>query len=104
MKNVTTLKALADEKRLKILQLLSESQYCVCALSNITGLSQSAVSQHLKILREAKLVIGEKRGYYTHYVIQTPLLEEVGRSLIDFAKRIETKKCEVECPEKKDNE
>lgn len=62
MDNILMLRALADENRWKILSLLSENQYCVRALSKILNITESAVSQHLKLLREANIVIGEKRG------------------------------------------
>lgn len=61
------LKALGEPRRFQLLQLMSGRGYCVRALALRSGLSESAVSQHLKILREAGLVVGIKRGYYTHY-------------------------------------
>lgn len=62
-----TLKALGEPSRFLLLQLMAERGYCVRALAKKSKLSESAVSQHLKILREADLVYGVKRGYYTHY-------------------------------------
>ena len=64
-----TLKALGDSKRFLLLQLMSQRSYCVRALARASDISESAVSQHLKILREAGLVYGVKRGYYTHYCV-----------------------------------
>ncbi|MDO4740088.1 MAG: metalloregulator ArsR/SmtB family transcription factor [Eubacteriales bacterium] len=72
-----TLKALGDPKRYNLLRLLSERAYCVGALAVRSGMSESAVSQHLKILREAGLVSGEKRGYYTHYQVNKEALQQV---------------------------
>ena len=60
-------KALSDTNRLKIFILLSSRTLCVNALVNHLAISQSAVSQHLRILREAGLVNSEKRGYWMHY-------------------------------------
>ena len=74
-----TLKALGDPKRYQLLQLMSQRGYCVGALAHASGLSESAVSQHLKILREAGLVYGVKRGYYTHYCVDKDAL----RGIID---------------------
>lgn len=68
------LKALGDPKRYQLLRLVSERGYCVKALAKITSLSESAVSQHLKILREAGLIYGVKRGYYTHYCVDKDAL------------------------------
>ena len=72
-----TLKALGDPKRFLLLQLMSERGYCVSALAVRSELSESAVSQHLKVLREAGLVFGVKRGYYTHYCVDREVLGRV---------------------------
>jgi len=75
--NEKTLKALGDPKRFLLLQLMSERIYCVGALARRSQLSESAVSQHLKILREAGLVYGVKRGYYTHYCVDRNALGNI---------------------------
>ena len=75
------LKALGDPKRWQLLTLVSERGYCVKALAKITSLSESAVSQHLKILREAGLVYGVKRGYYTHYCVDKDQLDKLIEAL-----------------------
>ena len=72
-----TLKALGDPKRYLLLRLMSERSYCVGALAMRSELSESAVSQHLKILREAGLVYGVKRGYYTHYCVDKDALGKI---------------------------
>ena len=72
-----TLKALGDPKRFMLLQLMSQRGYCVSALAHISQLSESAVSQHLKILREAGLIYGVKRGYYTHYCVDKDALGQI---------------------------
>ena len=71
------LKALCEPKRFLLLQLMSERGYCVRALAKKSCLSESAVSQHLKKLREAGLVYGVKKGYYTHYCLDKAALKEV---------------------------
>ena len=71
------LKALGDPRRFQLLKLMSQRGYCVSALARAGELSESAVSQHLKILREAGLVYGVKRGYYTHYCVDKDALGEV---------------------------
>ena len=72
-----TLKALGDAKRYRLLQLMSQRSYCVGALAMRSELSESAVSQHLKVLREAGLVYGVKRGYYTHYCVDKDALSSI---------------------------
>ena len=71
------LKALGEPKRFLLLQLMAERGYCVRALARLSHLSESAVSQHLKVLREAGLVSGVKKGYYTHYCLDKDALSRV---------------------------
>ena len=72
--NEKILKALCEPKRFLLLQLMAERGYCVRALARRSGLSESAVSQHLKVLREAGLIWGEKKGYFTHYALDKEAL------------------------------
>jgi DNA-binding transcriptional ArsR family regulator len=60
-------RALSVEKRVEIVRLLSDRTLCVGALSNLVGISAGAVSQHLRVLRDAGLVEADRRGYYIHY-------------------------------------
>ena len=62
------LKALGEPMRLKIYQSLLERKHCVRSLSKKFGISESAISQHMKVMKEAGLVYGEKYGYHTHYL------------------------------------
>lgn len=78
---VDSLKALADEKRLKIVIMLLNSDLCVGALAAHLGISKPAVSQHLKILRQAGLVRGEKRGYWTHYMVDRRAITQITAEL-----------------------
>lgn len=61
------LKALAVPARVRIVQLLKERALCVGAMTARLEVTQGAVSQHLRILRDAGLVVDERRGYYVHY-------------------------------------
>ncbi len=78
---------LADPTRLKLLRLLSRQRdpgaLCVNTLAFRLGVTQPAVSQHLKVLKEAGLVKGEKRGYRTHYFVNQEALKEVQRYLAE---------------------
>lgn len=63
-------KCLADENRFRIIQLLSQRKYCVRALSKELGISEPAVSQHIRLLKNAGLLeIGDKNGYHIHYAV-----------------------------------
>lgn len=62
------LKALGEPMRLKIYQALLERKHCVRSLSKKFGISESAISQHMKVMKDVGLVYGEKYGYHTHYL------------------------------------
>jgi ArsR family transcriptional regulator len=70
------LKALADETRLRILNLLMETELCVCELEAILNINQSNASRHLNKLSNAKLVIYEKRAHYVYYRINKEMLDK----------------------------
>jgi len=63
------LKAMSDETRLKILSYLSKDTYCGCELVEFLQMSQPAVSQHLKRLREAGITQEEKKGRWVYYTL-----------------------------------
>jgi DNA-binding transcriptional ArsR family regulator len=92
---VDTMKILADETRFRIVELLLQNDYCVGALANRLGISGAAVSQHLQILRKGGLVKGEKRGYWTHYVVERSVLNQMAEALRQFAELPST--CESGC-------
>ena len=85
MEQTAVWKALADDNRLLILRLLNRRAYCVRALSRQLGISQAAVSQHLKVLREAGLVSAGKRGYFTHYRVESAPLQAAAQALEQLA-------------------
>jgi ArsR family transcriptional regulator len=78
---VRIVKTLADETRFKLIKLLLTHDLCVGALAQHLGISEAAVSQHLKYLREAGIVKGEKRGYWTHYMVEKNKLNELAELL-----------------------
>ena len=69
------LKALGDPTRLRIFQSLLERKHCIRSLSKKLNITESAVSQHMKILREADMVYGQKYGYHTHYLPKQEALD-----------------------------
>ena len=77
-------KALSDETRLKILMIISSKVMCQKGISKHLQISDSAVSQHIKILKESNILTGYKEGYYVFYKIN----EEVFNDCISFMKLI----------------
>ena len=85
MERTAALKALADDTRMKLVQLLLRHDCCVRALAKRLGVSEAAVSQHVKVLREAGLVSGERRGYFVHYQVRREALRELGEEIAALA-------------------
>lgn len=63
------LKALADPTRLRMLDLLAQQTepLCVCEITAEFDLHQPTISHHIRILRQAGLIAGEKRGVWSYY-------------------------------------
>ncbi len=80
-------KALADPTRLKLVKLLCRQgvreALCVNAIAKRLGVTQSAVSQHLRILKNVGLVQRERRGYHVHYAVDREAMERT-RSLLSM--------------------
>lgn len=76
---VQVFKALADEGRFAVINLLLSNDLCVGGLARELKISEPAVSQHLKKLRECGLVTGEKRGYWTHYSVNIQKLLNIAQ-------------------------
>lgn len=60
-------KALADPTRLKIIYVLSKTPLCVCDIANLLDMTQSAISHHLRLLRNLRLVKFRKEGKMVIY-------------------------------------
>ena len=76
--------ALSDPVRLRLLSLLATAEdgaVCACDLVEPVGKSQPTVSHHLKVLREAGLVTGEKRGTNVGYAVVPEALEGLRAAL-----------------------
>lgn len=74
-------KVLSSETRLRIIELLKDGARCVGALSARLDVTQGAVSQHLRILRTAGLVVPDKRGCFVHYRLNQEALAGLKRTV-----------------------
>jgi ArsR family transcriptional regulator len=70
------IKALAHKNRFLLFMTLKEKDRCVCELEVIADKPQSSVSHQLKVLEEAQLIQGWKKGKYTHYSLVRPVFEK----------------------------
>ena len=76
--------ALADEKRLAILEILRAGEHCVCDLVDHLDVSQSLLSFHLRTLKDAGLVRDRREGRWVHYAAVPGALEELEGALAAF--------------------
>jgi ArsR family transcriptional regulator len=79
--SIELFKAFADPVRLRLLNLLTGGEVCVCHLHEALDLPQSTVSRHLAYLRKRGLVIGRKEGLWVHNRLAKPA-GELHRTLI----------------------
>ncbi|WP_091702747.1 metalloregulator ArsR/SmtB family transcription factor [Microbacterium sp. cf046] len=81
----TTMKALADPARLRLLSIVAASrgsEACVCDLIEPVGLSQPTVSHHLKVLTAAGFLTRSKRGTWAYYALVPGALDRVSQVLV----------------------
>ncbi|GAA0077855.1 hypothetical protein UT300005_22330 [Clostridium sp. CTA-5] len=76
-KTINVFKALSDETRVKTLLLISKKSMCAKGISKHLNITEAAVSQHIKILKEADLVIGYKIGYHIIYDLNEEILNQI---------------------------
>lgn len=62
-------KVFGDTTRMRILFSLFESELCVCAISELLGMNQSAISHQLKVLKDANLVANRREGKTIYYYL-----------------------------------
>jgi DNA-binding transcriptional ArsR family regulator len=74
-------KLLSVDKRIEIVELLKNEPMSVNALAEALKITQSAVSQHLRVLKSAGLVTDERRGYWIFYSLNQDILEKCRQRL-----------------------
>jgi ArsR family transcriptional regulator, arsenate/arsenite/antimonite-responsive transcriptional repressor len=85
------LAVLSDPVRRDLLRRLAVRDVCTCGdLVDELGVGQPTVSHHLKVLREAGFVVGERCGRYVNYTVVPDRLREVGAALTDLAVTADT--------------
>ncbi len=81
------LKALGEPTRLSIFQQLLIRKHCVRSLSKKLGITESAISQHMKVLKEAGMVYGERFGYHIHYLPRQEALDELSAAFAEMKQK-----------------
>ncbi|MBO3063246.1 autorepressor SdpR family transcription factor [Mammaliicoccus fleurettii] len=79
-------KALSDETRREILEMLKDTKMTASDISSHFDMSQASVSQHLKILRLNDLIYSERQGKYIYYHLNLSVFDEVIKWVIQFKK------------------
>ena len=74
-------KLLSVDKRIEIIELLKKEPLSVNAIAEALGISQSAVSQHLRVLKGSGLVKNERQGYWIYYSLNKDTLEKCRQRL-----------------------
>lgn len=77
-------KALNDPTRREILQLLQERDMTAGEIVERFKISGPSISHHLDLLKQAKLVIAEKEGQYIYYSLNTTVVDEIVKWLLQF--------------------
>lgn len=96
----TRMKALGDPIRWSVVRLLSEGERCVCDLESAIGISQSRLSYHLAILRDADIVSDRKSGRWVYYSLAPDILEDAIdelRAFVDTWRIVGSRRAERTC-------
>jgi ArsR family transcriptional regulator, arsenate/arsenite/antimonite-responsive transcriptional repressor len=81
-------KAMGDPVRLRLLSLISShegGEACVCDLSGVFDLTGPTISHHLKVLRKAGLISGQRRGTWIYYQVHPEVLAKLAAVLVPTA-------------------
>lgn len=82
---IQTYKVLTHPTRLAILDLLRDGEQCVCHMEAVFGLRQAHISQHLMVLRDAKLVDDRRDGWNVFYRVIKPEIYKVINAMNTFS-------------------
>jgi ArsR family transcriptional regulator len=105
----TIFKALSDETRLRIYLLLGQGEICVCHIQAALGTTQTKVSRHLGVLRNAGLVTSRREGLWIYYRRSEPGSPVLRSFIRDLARLLDRDPClgvpsdgrgECECDER----
>ena len=78
-------KALGDENRIRILNLLIRQELCVCEIETVLDITQSNASRHLNKLKTSGVITSEKKSQWVYYRIDNKFIEE-NNLLYEFIK------------------
>ena len=74
---VGIMESLSDPIRINILELMMNGEICVCDIVKVTGLAQSKISYHIKILKDSGLISDRQEGRWVYYKLDLEVLSEI---------------------------
>ena len=86
-------KALSDETRLKIIDMLSCGELCACDILKSFNITQPTLSYHMKILTECGIINGVREGAWMHYTIN----QEIANNILEYWNHITSPKRDCIC-------
>ncbi len=99
METVKILKALANDTRLEIVRMLLGKPMCVHALARHFQVSEPTICVHIRVLREAGLVSGERKGYFVHYQANLEIIQELASQFADLSAPTQPPSLKCHCHE-----
>lgn len=82
---IETFKALGDENRIRVLNLLMREELCVCEIETVLGMTQSNASRHLNKLKNSGIITSEKKSQWVYYRVDNKFIEK-NNLLYEFLK------------------
>ena len=74
---VGIMESLSDPIRVNILELMINGEICVCDIVKATGMSQSKISYHIKILKDSGLISDRQEGRWVYYKLDLEVLSDI---------------------------
>ena len=89
-KYLKAFKALSDDSRLRIVKMLEVNSMCVCEITAMIGYATPTISNHLKILKEAGLIVQERDEKYINYSLNATDKDFI-ENILGFVKKLDDK-------------
>jgi len=84
---INVFKALSDPNRIRIVKMLGERELCMCEVREVLNLSNSTVSKHLTILRDAGLLLDSKNGRWVNFRLNSKADNQFTRSILTLIRK-----------------
>ena len=81
---VGIMESLSDPIRINILELMMNGEICVCDIVKVTGLSQSKISYHIKILKDSGLISDRQEGRWVYYKLDLEVLSDIQNWMVNL--------------------